>query len=222
MDFTTLLDPGSAAIVVGGTLLATVLRSGWHDCAATGRGLARLAGRRFDAERLKPELARQARDIQVDGLLRAHPHIFGDRELNDATGALFETRSVDALIARHRAHSTRRTQAATTASHTLAQAAELAPVFGLAGTLVSLSQLPAAGLAVTAFAGTISMAVLTTLYGLLLANLVLAPLARAIDRSNAREEEEREKLIGWIADQISAAAPRLRPQTDPQAERHAA
>ncbi len=56
------------------------------------------------------------------------------------------------------------------AVRTLAQAAELAPVFGLAGTLISLSQLPAEGLARGALGGAISMAVLTTLYGLLLAN----------------------------------------------------
>ncbi|MFX8660903.1 MotA/TolQ/ExbB proton channel family protein, partial [Acinetobacter baumannii] len=77
------------------------------------------------------------------------------------------------------------------AARTLTTAAELAPVFGLAGTLISLSQLQAQGLARSQFMGAISLAVVTTLYGLLLANLLFAPLARAVERRNEREEAAR-------------------------------
>jgi chemotaxis protein MotA len=52
--------------------------------------------------------------------------------------------------------------------------------------------------------------VLATLYGLLLANILLAPLARAIERRAEREELARQELIDWIAAQFSAVAPRLR------------
>ncbi len=208
MNMGTLLDPASAAIVIGGTVLATFLRSGWRDCRLTGRALARLAGgERFDADALRAELAVQIREIRQDGLVRAHPHVFGDREFDDATGALIETRSIEALLARHAQHKARRQRVDGAASRTLAQAAELAPVFGLAGTLISLSQLPVDGIAKGAFSGAISMAVLTTLYGLLLANLVLAPLARAIERAVAREEDERQKLFDWLADQVAPALP---------------
>lgn len=56
------------------------------------------------------------------------------------------------------------------------------------------------------------MAVLTTLYGLLLANIVLAPLSRAVDRAAMREEAERQKLIDWVAGQLREAMPRtIRP-----------
>ncbi|MGD9665443.1 MAG: MotA/TolQ/ExbB proton channel family protein [Novosphingobium sp.] len=209
MDLANLLDPVSALLVVGGTALATALRSGARDCALTFRSLIRLFNRRFDADSVKAELARQLREIEMDGLLRANPHLFGDREFDDATAAMIEARSVDALLVRHEYHRTNRAQRAKRASSTLAQASELAPVFGLAGTLVSLSQLPAGGLAQSAFAGTISMAVLTTLYGLLLGNLMLAPLSRLLDRAHAREEAERQKLFDWLADKIRQAGPRV-------------
>ncbi|MFA7604638.1 MAG: MotA/TolQ/ExbB proton channel family protein, partial [Novosphingobium sp.] len=104
------------------------------------------------------------------------------------------------------------------AMRTLAQAAELAPVFGLAATLFSLSQLPADGIDRHAYMGAISMAVSATLYGLLLANLVLAPLARAVERAASAEEAERQKLVDWLARQVTAALPqRTRPTAVPRA-----
>ena len=97
------------------------------------------------------------------------------------------------------------------AVRTLAQAAELAPVFGLAATLISLSQLPADGISRHAYMGAISMAVTATLYGLLLANLLLAPLARAVERAAAKEESERQKIVDWLARQVTAAMPARKP-----------
>jgi chemotaxis protein MotA len=59
--------------------------------------------------------------------------------------------------------------------------------------------------------GAISMAVSATLYGLLLANLLLAPLARAVERAAAAEERERQKIVDWLAKQVETALPRRKP-----------
>jgi chemotaxis protein MotA len=67
----------------------------------------------------------------------------------------------------------------------------------------SLSQMPADGIAKGAYAGSISMAVLTTLYGLMLANLVLAPLARLVERTAASEEADRQKIVDWLASHVA-------------------
>lgn len=210
MMFANLFDGPSAAIVVGGTLLATWLRCGNGDCRQTLRALCRIGSSHFDAAAARAELSAQVREIQEDGVLRAQPHHFGDREFDDVTDALIGSRSVPALLHAHEAHRQRRMAASNRAVRTLAQACELAPVFGLAGTLVSLSQLPAAGVARGAFTGAISMAVLTTLYGLLLANLFLAPLARVIERDALAEEAERQKLVDWLASQVAVVLPRNR------------
>lgn len=210
MNPANLVDGASAAIVVGGTLIATGLRCGWRDMVFTLRALGGLGRPSFDAAAVRAELATQVQEIRTDGLLRAAPHAFHDAEFDEATGALIAQRSIDALLAAHEAHKTRRQRAAQAAVRTLAQAAELAPVFGLAGTLVSLSQLPANGLATGAFTGVISMAVLTTLYGLLLANIVLAPLARMVDRAAAREEVQRQDVVDWLAAQVAPAVPTRR------------
>jgi chemotaxis protein MotA len=60
--------------------------------------------------------------------------------------------------------------------------------------------------------------VVTTLYGLLLANLVLAPIARAVSRAASVEETGRQEVIDWIAAQLSAAPPeRRRPPVELEA-----
>ena len=207
MNWATLIDGPSAAIVLGGTLLATVLRSGLGDCRVTLIKLGQLGRSRFDVDAVRSELALQIQEIQRDGLYRAPHHEFHDAEFDEASDALLSQRSVAALLERHEAHRSRRAADSSRATATLAQAAELSPVFGLAGTLISLSQLPADAIAEGAFAGAISMAVATTLYGLLCANLVFAPLARMIDRAARAEEDARQAVIDWLAAQVASACP---------------
>lgn len=211
MNLATLIDGPSALIVFGGTALATVLRCGLADCRLALGKLAQLGQHHFDAAATRAELAVQVQAIRKDGLLRAVPSHSGDREFDAATDALIGTRSVAALLDTHEQHRAARMTEAGRAIRTLAQAAELAPVFGLAGTLVSLSQLPVDGLARGAFTGAISMAVVTTLYGLLCANLLLAPLARMIERAAVAEENARQEVIDWLAGQIAGVVPPKRP-----------
>lgn len=210
MDLSILLDGPSALIVGGGTVLATVLRSGLTDCRIAMAKLGGLGRPGFDVAHTRAELALQIQEIRQDGLLRAVPHHSGDPEFDEATDALIRRRSVTALLEAHEAHRSRRLAESERAVRTLAQSAELAPVFGLAGTLVSLSQLPTDGMARGVFAGSIAMAVTTTLYGLLSANLLFAPLARAIERKALAEEAERQQVTDWLAAQVEAACrPRL-------------
>ena len=198
----SLFDTPSVLIVTGGTLVGTALRCGPSEMRVTIAALVGATSHRFSATRARADLAAQINEIRRDGLLRAHPRHSGDAEIDEATDALISRRSVPALIERHEAHRARRTAQSDIAVGTLAQAAELAPVFGLIGTLVSLSQLPAGGIARGALTGTISMAVLTTLYGLLLANLLFAPLARLVERVAAEEEAQRQELVDWLSAQV--------------------
>ncbi|MBF9151981.1 MotA/TolQ/ExbB proton channel family protein [Novosphingobium jiangmenense] len=207
MPSAPLIDGLSLAIVLGGTALATVLRSGRRELQLTAQALFGLFTRRFSAVQAKADLASQVSAIRRDGLLRASPRAIGDREFDDVTDVLIRSRSLDALIERHHDHRRARLATANAAVRTLAQAAELGPVFGMVGTLVSLSRLPATGLEQGALSGAISMAVMTTLYGLLIANLVLAPLARAVERRAQDEERQRQDVIDWLSGQIEPALP---------------
>ena len=202
-----LLDLASAAIVVGGTVLATALRSGIEDCRKTMAALAALPRRSFDAASVRAIIAQMAARVRADGLLRVQFRPLGDRGFDEALAVLVQTRSIAAMAKQQAAGQAARLSAAAAAARTLAQAAELGPVFGLAGTLISLSQLPADGLARGMFMGAISMAVLSTLYGLLLANIVFAPLARAVERRAETEEEARQALFDWMVSQLEPEFP---------------
>ncbi|VWX53033.1 MotA/TolQ/ExbB proton channel family protein [Novosphingobium sp. 9U] len=209
MHVESLIDPLSATIVVGGTLVATFLRCGLADCRTAIGALFALRKPRFNAERARGELATHVQAIRRDGLVRAQSHHFGDPEFDEACDAMAQSHSLTALRDAHRSHRTKRQERARHAVDTFAQAAELAPVFGLAGTLISLSQLPSGGAASGDFTGAIGMAVLTTLYGLLLGNIVFAPLARVVERAAQAEERERQGVVDWLEAQIAPAVPKL-------------
>jgi len=194
-----LLDPASAALVLSGTLLATVLRCGWADSKLALSALANLFVGRFDPVRARAELAIQVQEIEEDGLLRAEPHHFGDGEFDEMADTLIETRSIEALHESHEDHRARRIETSRRAVVVFVNAAELAPVFGLAGTLVSLGSLSTPGADGGDFAAAIGMAVATTLYGLVAANFIFAPLAAMISRRADAEDRAREELIAWLS-----------------------
>lgn len=208
MSFSPIVDGTSALIVLGGTALATALRAGRRELATTARVLLALRKPAFDAQQARADLAAQVAAISRDGVLRAKPGFIGDAEFDAATDALIRSRSLDALIDKHHAFRKQRMAEANTAVRTLAQAAELGPVFGMVGTLVSLSSLSVDRLAGGPLNGAIAMAVVTTLYGLLLANLVLAPLARMVERHAHAEEQARQEVIDWLSARLEPVMPR--------------
>ncbi len=203
MHFINLLDATSAAIVFGGTLLATWLRCGLHDCLVTLRCVGSAMGRRFDSARTRAGLALQVQEIHREGLLRAEPRHFRDQEFDQMSDALIEHRTIGVLLDTHLKHKETRLARSRIAAATFNQAAELGPVLGLAGTLIALSQLSVSAGADTMLSSNIPTAIITTLYGLVAANLVFAPLARLIERRAFAEEAERQKLIDWLASELA-------------------
>jgi chemotaxis protein MotA len=217
MDLAHMLDPVAAGLVLGGTLGATALRSGVGDCRAALAATASLLRPRFRGDLVRGRLAPLVAQASRDGLLRAAPRPCGDAAIDQAVAALLQTRDLAAFTARDDAAREARVADAIRAVRTLALGAELSPVFGLAGTLVSLSQLPSEGLARGAFMAAISLAVLTTLYGLLLGNLVLAPLARAVERRVEAEEAARREVMDWLLAQLAPICPPAREPAKPRA-----
>jgi chemotaxis protein MotA len=212
MDSFHLIDPTGALLVVGGTGLATLARSGVTDCAVTFRQIWALTKPSFNLGKARAELARPTARLEKDGVIRFAPGDLSDPAVADAANALSRTRSVAKMWATHERHETERKAVGEKAYATLEQAAELAPLFGLAGTLISLSFLsPAAlGNGQEGVIQAMSLAVVSTLYGLLLAHLVLMPLAGAIARRHAHEGTARDELIAWLADHAEPVCPPCR------------
>ena len=209
--FDNLFDPGALGIVVAGTVLATVARCGWRDFGAALKAAGGLTRRGFQRETNRKALALAVQAIQRDGHHRASPDLPPDRAL----GLMLETylrHGAPAMLgAIRRAERALDEARRVSAAQVFVWSGELAPVFGLIGTLYGLTQLtPAEGSAAAAtIMGAVSTAVLTSLYGALIAHLVCHPLASAIERRGLADEQEREALAEWFAgqiDQIDSAA----------------
>ena len=226
MDFSGLADALGAAIVLGGTLLATLVGSGRRELAAALAGIGHLLARPFDYERARAEIARDVEAVKADGVLRSRGIHSSDAELSAVTRALIHDRSVQSLIDAHERCKRQRQHQLHLAVRPIRLAAEMAPVFGMAGTLLGLTQVQAGGVeGGTAMLAGIGLAVVSTLYGLLLAHLAFHPLASLIERRGREEEAARQQLIDWLARQLASAVPppreesRQRPTGGPRLER---
>ncbi|MCB2065036.1 MAG: MotA/TolQ/ExbB proton channel family protein [Erythrobacter sp.] len=207
MDPGALWDGTGAAIVLGGTLLATVLGSGWAELRAALAAVARLFAPPFDYQAVRSEIAGCVEDMRHDGVLRGQTCRTSDSEIARVTAALVHSRSLQALLAEHEHCRAERAQQHAAALRPVWLATELAPVFGMAGTLFSLSQMRLEAESNVVLVSSVAMAIVTTLYGLLLANLALSPLARAIERRHAQEEAQRQRLIDWLAERLAGSCP---------------
>lgn len=219
MDVAALLDPASAAIVVGGTCAATLLGSGRGELAASLGAMGQLFQRPFDYEQARAEIARDVEAMRTDGVMRARSLHSTDREILSATDALIHDRSLASLIATHETFRDERCARRALALRPVLLAAEMGPVFGMVGTLISLSQMTQTAPAGGSMIGGIALAVLTTLYGLVLAHLVCNPLARLIARRGTLEERQRQLLIDWLARQLASAMPPGARPAPPRLER---
>lgn len=208
MDASLLLNPTSAALVVAGTFILAAFRNGLRETANAVSHVAQLFRPSFKMVKHRAELARHVERMRVDGVIRGEPADIADAEFADATAALVRHRSTDALVREHERHVSDRNRKRDNAIQALENAGELAPVMGLAGTLLALSQLPLAELNDQgALMVSVSQAVLSTLYGLILAHLFFFPLAEAIERRGKKEEEQRNLLVAWLVAQLAPACP---------------
>lgn len=206
---TTLIDPSSLAIVIIGTALATVARCGWRDFGQALGTAGRLLRRRFKAESNRRALALAVSAIEREGHRRADPPLPPDRALGLMLESYLRHGTLEALGQVRRSERALDEARRVGASQVIGWAGELAPVFGLIGTLYGFTQLapdPTATATVTIMSA-ISTAVLTSLYGALLAHLVCHPLANAIERRGHAEEREREILADWFVDQVQRIGP---------------
>jgi len=211
----SLIDPGAFIIVVAGTVLACAARCGWRDFGAALREAGRLLKPEFDAEANRKAMARAISAIRREGPYRADPELPPDRALGLMLETYLRHGTLEALGRTRRAERALDEARRVSATQVFVWAGELAPVFGLIGTLFGFTQLGPRSdvdtIAITMAA--IATAVLSTLYGALLAHLVCYPVAAAIERRGLARERQREALAEWFAEQI--AAPDLPPRERP-------
>jgi len=208
IEWSALFDWSALAIVLGGTLVATVVRCGRFDLAlacAHAWGLVRTG---FDADANRAAIARWAHAIRQSGVLGADESLPPDADLAAAIAAMVRAGSPHTLEETHAAALQTSREQSARAARVFEQAGELAPVFGMVGTLFSMTQIAPGVASGEASLAAIGMAVLSSLYGVLAAHMVFLPIAAGIARRHDVRETESLRLVRWLAGQIAVG---LRP-----------
>ncbi len=191
---TNYLDPVGIAVVIGGTLAVGVMILPWSMIPELKDAIRRLFGnRKIDFKLLNHECLELVRSLHAGSLdYTAKEKTIAYQTLADGVeliGLGFTTEKIH-LILDERIHQwMERKQKVSGAIRSLAK---YPPAFGLVGTvlgLVSLMRAISEGASSTEAGFRMAVALVATLYGLLLANLVLNPAGEFIAKHSAEERK---------------------------------
>jgi chemotaxis protein MotA len=186
------LDAPSVAIVIGGTIAVTFASVGASGIKAVPGAVVDALSRRnidpaFAARRMLALSERARRNgmlaLQEDLGRPGQPAI-----LKTGLGLVIDGASAEeaeiVMAAEASAHADRQNAAI----DTLRRGADVAPAMGLIGTLVGLVQMLSNLSDPSAIGPALAVALLTTFYGAVLANMMFAPLAAKLERDAERED----------------------------------
>lgn len=194
MMIAQLIDPVALAIVGGGTAVATVLRAPARDAVRAIAALRILARRPFRADALLDQIDAQARIAKRHGIVALDRSVIADPDVAAAVAAIVDgaiPREVEAVL-RYRRQA--RIERHVAAADVWSAAAEAAPAMGMVGTLIGLASMFANMTDPSAIGGAMAIALLATLYGALLANLLLMPICHRLRAAGRIEAFERARI----------------------------
>lgn len=195
IDPAIFFDPMALGIVGGGTLLATAARGPWRDTANAVRALPVLWRKPFDFAPARAELAGAERIATAKSLLAIDSQLLRDPDVSRGVEAVLDGHAPDLVENVLDQLRNARTDRHAIVHDWWSAAAESAPALGMVGTLIGLVQLFRVMDDPAAIGGAMAVALLATLYGALLANLIAAPVAARLRRLSRAEELERRALV---------------------------
>jgi chemotaxis protein MotA len=188
------LDPLAIGIVLGGTAASVVLRNRLGD---VGRGLAALktlARRPFDAEPLVRQAAALERIAKRHGVLALDRSVIDDPDMAAAVQAAVDGATPEQVAAIVTDRANARADRHRAAIEMWTGIAEAAPAMGLIGTILGLVQMFSAMTDPDRIGAAMAVALLATLYGAAVANLLAMPVAARLKRLARTEARERLRL----------------------------
>lgn len=198
-DLGVLLDPLALAIVLGGTALSVLLRNRLGDIGRALAALVTMGRRPFDAEPLLAQVASLDRIARRHGLIALDRSVIEDPDMAAAVAAAVDgdtPEQVAALVADRVAARAERHRAVI---ELWSGVAEAAPAMGLIGTIFGLVRMFAAMEDADRIGAAMAVALLATLYGALVANLVAMPVTARLKRLARVEAAERMRLAAPLA-----------------------
>lgn len=201
-------DSAALAIVLGGTLIATLLRTPWRDATRAVRALAVLPRRPFSAEPLVEQIAHLSRVAKRHGVLTLDRSVITDPDMAEAVAAIVDGEGPEVVASRLSLARTARVERHVAIADIWTGAAEVAPAMGMVGTLIGLAAMFATMNDPQRIGGAMAIALLATLYGALFANLIAQPIAMRLRRAARIEAFERTRIVAPLAALAAREAPR--------------
>ena len=190
----TFLDPIALAIVGGGTIASAILRTPAADLARAIAALRTLPRRRFSADPLLEQVAAFGRIARRHGAIALDRSVIADEDLAAAVADIVDGHGPEPVAARLQHLRRARIERHVAAADAWAGMAEAAPAMGMVGTLVGLVAMFVQMTDPQAIGGAMAVALLATLYGALIGNLVAMPIANRLRAAARVEAFERARL----------------------------
>lgn len=186
------IDMSGLLIVAGGTTLITAASFSWADMRQTVRELGRSAGHRMpDPQETARDMLRIADYARRHGVLRLRGIVLNslrnDQILHKGLQLVLNGASESDIVRILSADITSTQARNERTVCVLRRAAETSPAMGLIGTLIGLVQMLGQLDNPAAIGPGMSVALLTTFYGAVMAYMILGPLGSRLER-NSQEE----------------------------------
>jgi chemotaxis protein MotA len=195
----TFLDPVAMGIVLGGTALSVVLRNRLADAGRALGALVTLWRRPFGADALVAQTASLERIARRHGLFSLDRSVIADPDMAAAVEAAVDGAEPEQVARLVNDRVAARAERHRAAIEVWTGAAEAAPAMGLIGTILGLVQMFASMQDPATIGAAMAVALLATLYGALVANLVAMPVASRLKRLARAEASERLRLAAPLA-----------------------
>lgn len=208
--FVPFLDPAALALVGGGTCLAIVLRTPLGDLARAIAAIAVLPRPRFNAEPLVGQIGAFGRIAQRHGVMALDRSVIQDSDVAAAVAAIVDGADGTAIGGLLEQRRMARAERHLAAAEVWASAAEVAPAMGMIGTLIGLVRMFLAMNDPKTIGTAMAVALLSTLYGAVIASLIAMPVAARLRRAARDEAFERLRLDAPLRALAMREAPRRR------------
>lgn len=209
MNGAIFLDPIAISLVFGGSVLVAALRSTGADLARAGAALKPLVAMRADAEAQAARVAvnRIVEKTSATGIATADRVPMVERFLARAAVRLSDSRDPRDFAKWKDAELAARAERHAAVHAVWRSVADAAPAMGMIGTVIGLIRMFAAMDDPSAIGPGMALALLTTLYGVIVANCIAGPIAARLERLSRAEllwqKEALERLATVARDELA-------------------
>ncbi len=204
------LDWPSVLIVVVGSPLIVMMKFTWHECAMALKHAMRVFHRRLSApESLIESIAQLADKARKNGLLGLENAAVDDEFLRLGLGYMVDGHDADTVRALLTREIHLEASRLDRSAHVFKALGDVSPALGMIGTLVGLVAMLGNLADPNSLGPSMAVALLTTLYGALIANVIALPISEKLTLIRDHEKQLRVLVLDGLQGIQAGHNPRL-------------